>query len=177
MGDGLWRVSMVCVVVYWVQDGVPRWNDETMRKAKKNEVGRGGLGPPFEMYCGRPWFSFLGCPEAARGTTFLNHSFGGFGCFGRVRLFVTVQARTVAPNWASRRLSFCDKFFFFFLQLFGKSGTRFGATFIDDAQRTFGGSFGDVSNGRGARVVVHPNCATGWSLYLYRPPFVVCPVK
>ena len=176
MGDGLWRVSMVCVVVYWVQDGVPRWNDETMRKAKKNEVCRGGLGPPFEMYCGRPWFSFLGCPEAARGTTFLNHGFGGFGCFGRVRLFVTVQARTVAPNWASRRLSLCDQFFFFF-KLFGKSGTRLGATFIDDAQRAFGGSFGDVSNGRGARVVVHPNCATGWSLYLYRPPFVVCPVK
>ena len=113
----LW--AMVCGACQWCawlfigfktvcRDGTTK----QCEKPKKMKLAGGGLGPPFEMYCGRPWFSFLGCPEAARGTTFLNHSFGGFGCFGRVRLFVTVQARTVAPNWASRRLSLCDQLIF-----------------------------------------------------------------
>ena len=47
-------------------------------KPHKIEVVRGVMGPPFEMYCGRPMFHFLGSPGAAHRKLFCVILLAGF---------------------------------------------------------------------------------------------------
>ena len=47
-------------------------------KPHKIEVVRGVMGPPFEMYCGRPMFHFLGSPGAAHRKLFCTILLAGF---------------------------------------------------------------------------------------------------